>query len=248
MITRALVLLYAAALRASLFAALPGCSPSVNEAAAQSPASASLAVASAPAGTGFSALDLPAPGTYVLDRIMQTPSASVLDSDGSMQPLRRFLTGKVTLFAFIYTACSDARGCPLALATMHALKAAIAQDPRLREQVRFVSMSFDPAYDTPQAMRSYGGIDARPDARPRWHFLTSRSARELNPVLRGFGQDVRASDVEAASGGAMTARAPLEHLLKIYLVDQQGTVREIYSPAFLQASAMLTDIRSLVRE
>lgn len=245
--TRALVLLCAASLGASVLAALLGRTPSVNEAAAQSRASGSLAVSSAPAGTGFSGLDLPAPGTYVLDHIIQTPSASVLDSDGSIQPLRRFVTGKVTLFAFIYTACSDARGCPLALATMHALKAAIAQDPRLREQVRFVSMSFDPAYDTPQAMRSYGGIDARADARPRWHFLTSRSARELNPVLLGFGQDVRASDSAAVSGGAMD-RAPLEHLLKIYLVDQQGTVREIYSPAFLQASAMLADIRSLVRE
>lgn len=246
--TRALVLLCAASLGVTVVATLPGCTPSVNEATAQSPASASLVVASAPAATGFSGLDLPAPGTYVLDHIMQTPSAIVLDSDGISQPLRRFLTGKVTLFAFIYTACSDARGCPLALATMHALKAAIAQDPRLREQVRFVSMSFDPAYDTPQAMRSYGGVDARPDARPRWHFLTSSSARELNPVLRGFGQDVRASDAEAASGGAPTTRAPLEHLLKIYLVDQQGTIREIYSPAFLQASAMLADIRSLVRE
>jgi protein SCO1/2 len=58
---------------------------------------------------------------------------------------------------------------------------------------------------------------------------------------------VRASDAAAASGGAMD-RAPLEHLLKIYLVDTEGTVREIYSPAFLQASAMLADIRSLVRE
>lgn len=246
--TRALVLLCAASLGVTVVAALLGRTPSVNEAAAQLPASANLALAGAPAGYGFSGLDLPAPGTYVLDRIMQAPSASVLDSDGSIQPLRRLLTGKVTLFAFIYTACSDARGCPLALATMHALKAAIAQDPRLREQVRFVSMSFDPDYDTPQAMRSYGGIDARPDARPRWHFLTSRSARELNPVLLGFGQDVRASDAAAESGGAMTARAPLEHLLKIYLVDQQGTVREIYSPAYLQASAMLADIRSLVRE
>jgi cytochrome oxidase Cu insertion factor (SCO1/SenC/PrrC family) len=245
--TRALVLLCAASVGVTVVGALLGRTPSVNEAAAQSPASASLAVASAAHDSTFAGLDLPAPGTYVLDHIMQTPSVSVLDSDGSVQPLRRFVTGKVTLFAFIYTACSDARGCPLALATMHALKAAIAQDPRLREQVRFVSMSFDPAYDTPQAMRSYGGIDARPNARPRWHFLTSRSARELNPVLLGFGQDMRAGDSAAAAGGAMD-RAPLEHLLKIYLVDQQGTVREIYSPAFLQASAMLADIRSLVRE
>lgn len=185
-------------------------------------------------------LDLPAPGTYVLDRIMPAPPGIVLDSDGTPQPLEQFTRGKVTLFAFIYTACSDARGCPLALATMHALKAEIGRDALLREQVRFVSMSFDPAFDTPTLMRSYGGADAKAGARPRWYFLTAASDRELAPVLEGFGQDVVLAD-----GAGRTA---LSHLLKIYLIDQNGVVREIYSPAFLQPEAILGDIRSLLAE
>lgn len=224
-----------------LAGALSGCAPPANDTGG---APAPLPVSHARPERAFTGLALPAPGTYVLDQILQTPSAAVLDSDGSRQPLRRFLTGKVTLFAFIYTACSDARGCPLALATMHALKGQIARDPRLREQVRLVSMSFDPAYDTPEAMRSYGGIDGRPAARPRWHFLTAPSPQELVPVLRGFGQEVRTAELNAT--GAV--RAPLEHLLKIYLIDSKGAVREIYSPAFLQADALLADILSLVAQ
>lgn len=231
-----------------------------------------------PAVVAFTdSMTLPPPGSYTLDRIFAVPEGVVLDSDGSSHRLADFTTGKVTLFAFVYTACSDARGCPLALATMHTLKAAIAQEPQLRERVRFVSMSFDPEFDTPVVMRSYGGIDGRPEARPRWHFLTTASQRQLAPLLAGFGQDVGiaaagagaaaipataiAATGSASTGSASTGSAAasgasepvsrgrqLSHLLKIYLVDRSGMVREIYSPAFLQEATMLGDIRSLAQE
>lgn len=198
------------------------------------------------ATTVITPLALPAAGSYGLDRIMRTPMALVQDSDGSTHPLADFTTGKVTLFALMYTACSSDRGCPLALATMHALKAAIEQDRRLRQQVRFVSMSFDPSHDTFAVMRSYGGLDVRVDARPRWYFLTTPSLRQLAPVLAGFGQDVNdVAHLQQTAGGGPQAPAPLSHLLKIYLIDGHGDVREIYSPAFLQAQAMLADIRTL---
>ncbi len=206
------------------------------------PASSSGDIA---ASTVIASLALPAPGSYRLDRIMEAPHGAVLDSDGAAHRLAEYTEGKVTLFAFVYTACSDARGCPLALATMHTLKAAIEQDPRLRDQVRFVSMSFDPEHDTAPLMRSYGGADGAPSARPRWHFLTTQSARQLAPLLNGFGQDVQLAE-QAAVGGS--ARPQLAHLLKIYLIDRRGVVREIYSPAFLRADVMLGDIRTLAAQ
>lgn len=235
----------------SLCLALAACTRAAGDAngaavPAQIATERSLAVA---AGSG---LELPAPGSYVLDHILPAPSALVLDSDRASHPLRRYTTGQITVFSFIYTACSDARGCPLALATLHLLKAAIARDPRLREQVRFVSMSFDPEYDTPPVMRSYGGADARPDARPRWHFLTAASPAQLAPLTAGFDQRIVASSASSAvDGGNATgaaSRPQLVHLLKIYLIDRDGDVREIYSPAFLQPAAMLADIRSLLAE
>ena len=189
------------------------------------------------ASTVLAQLDLPA------------PHGAVLDSDGSAHRLAEFTTGKVTLFSFIYTACSDARGCPLALATLHTLKGVIERDPQLRERVRCVSMSFDPLYDTPPVMRSYGGLDAIDTARPRWYFLTTQSARQLAPLLAGFGQDVTAVEgLHAGADGGAGERPPLAHLLKIYLLDTHGDVREIYSPAFLQPAAMLGDVRTLIAE
>ncbi|WP_460825260.1 SCO family protein, partial [Massilia solisilvae] len=189
------------------------------------------------------ALTLPPPGSYRLERIMRAPEGVVLDSDGGAHRLSEFTTGKVTLFSFIYTYCTDARGCPLAYATMHSVKQAILADPALAAQVQFVSMSFDPEYDTPAAMRSYGGEDARDRRALRWHFLTARSGRELAPMLDGFGQDVR---LAAQPPGQ---RAPvLSHVLKVYLLDRRGYVREIYSTSFLNPEVLVNDIRTLAME
>lgn len=195
-------------------------------------------------------LHLPRPGQYTLDRIMPVPHGAVLDSDGRARRLANYTTGKVTLLAFVYTTCSASRGCPLALTVMHSLRTAIESEPVLAAQLRFVSLSFDPRHDTPAVMRSYGGNAASLDAPLRWHFLTTQSERQLAPLLAGFGQDVSAVAAAGVTGDGAGAgsRAALAHLLKLYLIDQHGVVREIYSPAFLQPDTMLADMRSLLAE
>ena len=204
---------------------------------------AALSFAAAPAGTTLGFVP-PAPGTYKLEHIMRAPDGEVLDSDDSVHRLSEFTTGKITLFSFIYTYCTDARGCPLAYETLHGLKKTIGRDPALRGKVRFVSMSFDPQFDTPPAMRSYGGADARDLGGPRWHFLTTASATQLAPLLDGFGQDV-----SVAARQSPGQRVPtLSHMLKVYLIDTGGSVREIYSPAFLHQQVLENDIRTLLLE
>jgi protein SCO1/2 len=186
----------------------------------------------------------PAPGSYRLYKIMRAPEGAVLESDGSRHRLSEFTRGKVTLFSFIYTYCTDARGCPLAYETLHTLKAAIERDSKLRDKVRFVSMSFDPRNDTPEAMRLYGDGEMRNAPYLRWHFLTAPSAAQLAPVLDGFAQDVSAAAEQPAG-----RRVPvLSHLLKVYLIDADGQVREIYSTSFLQPLVLLNDIKTLIRE
>ena len=186
----------------------------------------------------------PAPGTYRLEHIMRAPDGTVLDSDGSVHRFSEFSTGKVTLFSFIYTYCTDPNGCPLAYATMHALKQSIERDPGMRDRVRFVSMSFDPQYDTPEAMRSYGSADARDRRGVRWHFLTTASGKQLAPLLDGFGQDVALAIEQPPN----QRRPALSHMLKVYLIDAGGSVREIYSPSFLHQAVLYNDIKTLLME
>lgn len=186
----------------------------------------------------------PAAGSYQLQKIMTAPEGLVVDSDNSQHMLSNYTTGKITLFSFIYTYCTDAKACPLAYETFHNLKKSIERSAGMRDKVRFVSMSFDPQYDTPEAMRNYGGKDARDTRGVRWHFLTTRSRRDLLPLLNGFGQDV-----SVAAAQPPGQRVPLlSHMLKVFLIDAHGQIREIYSPSYLHHNVMLNDIKTLLME
>ena len=179
----------------------------------------------------------PPPGSYQLHRIMPAPEGRVLDVDGRGARLSRYLHDRITLLGFIYTTCADPDGCPLAYRVFDALKEAIADAPHLHGKVRFVTLSFDPARDTPELMRRYAGsrvVEA--DGGLRWYFLTTRSARELLPLVEGFGQDIRVS----------AAGRELSHVLKVFLIDRAGYVREIYSSNFLHPQSVLNDIETLL--
>src|SRR6185436_12626915 len=107
----------------------------------------------------------------------------------------------------------------------------------LRDKVRLVTLSFDPEHDTPAAMRAYAGGRATERGGVPWYFLTTRSSRTLAPLLEGFGQDVRIT--RSLSSGSPRE---LSHVLKVFLIDRDGIVREIYSSTFLHPRTVLNDI------
>jgi len=185
------------------------------------------------------------PGSYVLHRIMRAPDGEVLGVDGRARRLSEFTRERITLLGFIYTTCVDPNGCPLAYRVFDALGPAIVAVPALRDRVRFVTLSFDPARDSPTVMGRYAGSRLRHEAGGLpWYFLTTRSARELMPLVEGFGQDVRYS-VDRSSG---LPRRELSHVLKVFLIDCAGFVREIYSSNFLHPQIVLNDIETLQQE
>jgi cytochrome c peroxidase/protein SCO1/2 len=187
----------------------------------------------------------PAPGTYTLHRIMAAPDGEVLDLDGSRQRLARFTHERITLLGLVYTTCVDPDGCPLAYRVFDALEHAVGETPRLRDTVRLVTLSIDPERDTPAAMQGYAGRRAtRPRDGVPWHFLTTRSRRALRPLLDGFGQDLRVTT--DASKGRPTRE--LSHVLKVFLIDRAGFVREIYTSTFLHPRTVLNDIETLLRD
>ena len=76
----------------------------------------------------------------------------------------------------------DPWGCPFAYQTLERLRERVIADPALAGRVRFVSVSFDPTNDTPEALRRYGERLSG-DPRHEWRFLTARNVGELLPVL-----------------------------------------------------------------
>jgi protein SCO1 len=189
--------------------------------------------------------DPPAPGTYVLHRIMPAPDGRVLGLSGKVEPLSRYTRGAITLLGFIYTTCADPDGCPLAYRVFDALKETIQATPRLHGKVQFVTLSFDPARDTSDVMRDYAGSRAVDKGSGlRWYFLTTRSARDLMPLVEGFGQDI-VTTYDRSTG---KPHRELSHVLKVFLIDAAGDVREIYSSNFLHPRTVLNDIETLLLE
>ena len=224
-------------------------------------------LAAAPAALAHDAAPLPSldfdpprPGTYTLHRIMRAPDGEVLGLDGRAQQLSQFTRGRITLLGFIYTTCVDPEGCPLAYRVFETVQRAMEErhgfaaarrgpggpgGPEARPPIQLITLSFDPMRDTPSIMRRYAGSWVSEGRRgPRWYFLTTRSARELQPLVDGFGQDVRVT-IDRSNG---TTRRELSHVLKVFLIDPAGFVREIYSSTFLHPRTVLNDVETLLME
>jgi cytochrome oxidase Cu insertion factor (SCO1/SenC/PrrC family) len=74
-----------------------------------------------------------------------------------------------------------------------------------------------------------------------WRFLTAPDAHAIAPVLAAFGQDAL-----PLVGGDERALGLYRHVLKVFLVDAQGAVRNIYSSGFLSPELLLVDARTVL--
>ena len=185
----------------------------------------------------FSASD---PACYRLPAIQAAADGEVLTASGETATLHRLFDGKLVLLSLIYTQCADAKGCPWATGVLALLRQRIKQDPELVDRVRFLSLSFDPAHDTPEVMRRYGepfGADGD------WLFLTTRSEKVLAPILESYQQAVTRQANAAGKPGEVLA-----HILRVFLIDRDKQIRNIYSSGFLEPALLLSDLQTLARE
>ncbi|MDP9090191.1 MAG: SCO family protein [Pseudomonadota bacterium] len=181
----------------------------------------------------------PAPGTYKLQRIQTVANAKLVDSGGWPVTLASLTSGKITLLTFFYTYCVDPLGCPFAHATLAELRDRVRTDRTIAKRIRFVSISLDPLHDSPAVLVDYRKeFDVDPQF--EWRFVTAHRVQELLPVLDDFGQDV---SVEIDAHGNPTRT--LHHMLKVFLIDASGEVREIYTLAFLHPQVIFNDILTL---
>jgi cytochrome oxidase Cu insertion factor (SCO1/SenC/PrrC family) len=185
------------------------------------------------------AYELPAAGSYELPPILRVGDHALLGSDGERAEILGLEPGQLAFVSFVYLGCRDPEGCPLALATLVRLDRALAARADLSPRVRLVSVSFDPRHDRPEDLaRLREGLTPRAD----WRFFTAAGEPELAPVLADFGQNVDAIPGEDGETAA------LGHVLKVFLVDAQGRVRNVYSAGFLDHRLLLRDVETLLLE
>ncbi|HEX8173129.1 MAG TPA: SCO family protein [Thermoanaerobaculia bacterium] len=147
-----------------------------------------------------------------LPKLFTVPDAKLVDERGARVELDS-LKGRVTVYDFIFTSCTGS--CPIMTNNMRALTKKVDADT----PVRFVSISVDPARDTPAVLAEYA---KRVRNDPRWTFLTGTRDDIVKLSVDGF--KLAANDPQ---GGAEA----LLHSSKFAVADKDGVIRGYYDGA-----------------
>ncbi len=160
-----------------------------------------------------------------------SPPVELVDQQGrpfSLDGLR----GKVVLVSFIYTSCGGT--CPLTTAALDRSRRALKDAGLWGSRVEFVSITLDPARDTPEALARYArAYRAEPEA---WHFLTGEPG--------AVGRVVASWDMWARA----TPSGMIDHPSRIFLLDPSGHRREIYNLETLKPEVVVRDALGLIAE
>jgi protein SCO1 len=202
-----------------------------------------------------------------LPRLWEVPDFALIERSGQ-SVARADLLGKVWIASIIFTRCVEE--CPLVSSHMARLQDAFAAEP----DVRLVSITVDPAYDTPEVLTRYAqSFAAQPQ---RWLFLTGDKATIYRLVREGFRlglmdpqESVRSSAVPEAARGRQAlwqlltpasalahhgahprddAQRAITHSARLVLVDRQSQVRHLYDSADQRALRRLpADVRRILQ-
>jgi protein SCO1/2 len=115
------------------------------------------------------------------------------------------LKGKVVAVTFIYSRCPLPDYCPRMVENFKALRDRFAS--RMDRDLVFLTISFDPRYDTPEVLTKYAASQRA--GGPGWHFLTGDPAK-IERVCHAFGIQYWAEE------GLIT------HSLQTAVIDRDG--------------------------
>jgi protein SCO1/2 len=134
------------------------------------------------------------------------PDFRLLNQSGRNINLSEF-KGKVLVVTFIYTRCPLADYCPRMSRNFAEIDKALAGDPALYRETHLLSISFDPAYDTPAVLRSYGGAytgNYTKETFAHWDFAAPPE-KELSQVTQFFGVGVTPGENKTLNHSLSTA-------------------------------------------
>ena len=186
--------------------------------------------------------DPPAAGSYSLPVIKPAADGALLDSNDKSVSLRDLTRGRITVLSFIYTRCAAPKACPYAIGVLSQIHDLSVDDKALTKSMRLVSLSFDPEYDTPQRLATYSENVREQGSGCEWHFATAKSRGELETILAAYDQAVDKRTNPADPQG------PLYHTLRVFLIDREGRIRNIYSSGTLDSRLIVADVKTLLLE
>jgi protein SCO1/2 len=166
----------------------------------------------------------------------EVPDFALLNQSGQTIHLRQF-RGKVLLVTFIYTRCTLSDYCPRMSRNFAEVNTALAADPKMYARSHLLSISFDPAYDTPKVLRSYGGAYTEKFSKEKfehWDFAAP-SEKDLAAVEQWFNVGVTPGDNNS-----------LTHSLSTLVIGPDGKVLEWYPTNDWKPADLVADVKQAV--
>jgi protein SCO1 len=159
------------------------------------------------------------------------PDFALLNQDDHTIHLAQF-KGKVVLITFIYTRCPFDDYCPRMNRNFAAIDKALAADPAAYSKSHLISISFDPTYDTPEVLRTFGINYPTGHTFTHWEFATT-------------SQDDLAAVTQFFNVGITGAGATLSHSLSTVILGKDGKVAAWYPTNDWDPSTIAAQVKQL---
>lgn len=184
---------------------------------------------------GLPRLLTPSPISTSIPVEPRPPAGEIELIDQSGRPFRLSgQRGSPVLLFFGYTSCTDV--CPVTLSIWEQAARQLGGDA---ERIRFVMVSVDPSFDTPERLRTFlAQFDRR--------FIGLTGPPETIERILGL-YSAYARDQPVEDPGTIGGRRVLRHSGVVYAIDRAGRlalVQRLGSPAEIVAA----DVRALLRE
>jgi protein SCO1/2 len=179
----------------------------------------------APPAKPSAMLHIPAPGDAV-------PDFEFTNQNGKRIFLKQY-RGQALLLTFIYTRCPFPDYCPRVSSQFAEINRKLRADPALDGKTHLLSISFDPAHDTPKVLREYGFACAGSKQAAlfrHWEFAVP-SAAELPKIANYFGLTYQ----QDGDGGLIT------HSLSTAVIGPDGRILKWYHGADWQPADLIKD-------
>jgi protein SCO1 len=161
----------------------------------------------------------------------EVPDVILVDQTGASRRLSEF-RGRVLAVTFIYTRCPLPDFCPRMEGQFAALQRKAADDEGLRNQIHLLSVSIDPAFDTPAVLAEHA---RRTGANPAtWSFVTAERS-EVDRMASRFGVSIVPPNPSSPD---------IVHNLRTVVIDRNGRLVRSISGSDWQIDDLLADMRS----
>lgn len=176
----------------------------------------------------------PPPPLDVLRDGEAIPDAQFVDQAGHARRLSEW-RGQAIAVTFVYTRCPFPEFCPSIDRKFQEAQGAIAKDASLRGRAHLVSVSLDPAYDTPSVLAAHA---TRVSADPAHWTLLTGDRGQIGRFTARFGVSIASDDGEGAA---------IVHNLRTAVIDREGRIVTIVSGNEWTPSELLGHLRSALR-